>query len=188
MAALVLHLELGGISEADKELKSLLRFVILTLVRQHLLTLPKLSRKRLVIEELSRFLELGGEALVLEFFNQFRKHRTQLTVVLQNFTQIASPALRASIIGGTPAYVIFNPGDRNDLAALGESIGLSAAAQERILKYARPSHLTGRLYSECTYVFIDPNHPICGTIRFTPLPNTSESTTQPPPTPESHAK
>jgi hypothetical protein len=168
----IVHFELGQIPESATDLKALIAFLIVNRIRQHLITLPRHLRKMLILEELSRFLNIpGSEKLVRELYEQMRKTNTIVVSILQQFARLTDPSLRAAIIGCSPTFLIFNPGDRTDLALLAGQIGLSDTAQEAILRYARPSSLAGRKFSEFTYYHVDPNRPVCVTVRhfqFTP--------------------
>ena len=178
----IVHFELGQIPESAGELKGLIAFLIVNQIRQHLITLPKHQRKMLILEELSRCLTIpGAEKLVRELYEQMRKTNTLVIAILQIFSRLSDPALRAAIIGNSMNYIIFNPGDRTDLALLAKEIGLSSVAQETILHYVRPSQLAGRKYSEFTYFYVDPNRPVCGTVRhfeFAAPPKGKSSPTQ----------
>lgn len=163
----VIHFELGLIPEAAKEAKELAGFLIINDVRQYLLSRPRAERKRILIEEASRFLDVpGGEQILRELFEQFRKFSVQATVVFQQYSRIAQTQIRTAIIGNCRSFIIFNPGDRRDLDLLAQDIGLSKVAQDTILAYPRPDELTGTKYSEFCYFRIDPTQPLCGTVRF----------------------
>jgi hypothetical protein len=140
-------------------------------VRQHLLSLPKCVRKQVVVEEVARFLDVpGGERILTELFQSFRKHNAVIVAVMQQYSQIADSPIRAALVGNARAFLIFNPGDRQDVERLAHDIGLSSVAVETILRYPRPDQQTGLKYSECLYYHTDAIHPICGTLRHIQLP------------------
>jgi hypothetical protein len=162
----VVHFELGMIPEAAKDLKQLIGFLITNDVRQFLTTLPTLARKQIVIEELGRFIDVpGGVKIVRELYEQMRKLRVAVVSIMQQYARITDASLRAALVGCSASFCIFNPQDRTDLAILARDIGLSTAAQERTLKYARPCQMTGQKYSEFTFFHPDPQNPICCTVR-----------------------
>ncbi|MBK7999674.1 MAG: hypothetical protein IPK15_13395 [Verrucomicrobia bacterium] len=162
----VLHFELGSIPEAAKDVKTLVGFVIINDVRQLLQSLPRPQLKRFVVEEMSRFLDVpGGEAILRELFEQFRKFTVQVLVVVQQYARIADSPIRAALMGNARAFLIFNTGDRQDVERLGRDIGLSSVAQDAILRFPRPDQQTGARFSEFYYYHTDPVHPICGTVR-----------------------
>lgn len=167
----IVHFDLSLIAEAAKELRSLIAFLILNHIWQRLLTLPRDQWKLLVLEELARLLSEmpGAEALVAALYSQMRKAGVLIVSILQSIAQVRSPALRTAILGNSPHFFLFNPGDRTDLASLAADIGLPAAAQEAILRYARPAAQAGRPYSEFCYFSPDPHRPICGMVRHVEL-------------------
>lgn len=163
----VVHFELGSVPESAKELKTLIGFILINDVRQHLLSMPRSARKQMVIEEVSRFVEVpNGEKILSEVFQQLRKYNVQVFALLQQYSQIADSPIRTALMGNARAFAIFNPGDRRDLERLAADIGLSSVAVETILRYARPDQLTGQKYSEFCYFEPDPQEPICGTVRY----------------------
>ena len=175
MTGPVVHFELSAIPEAAREIKVLVGFLLINDLRQHLLSIPRQLLKRVIVEEMSRFLDVpGGEKILRELFEQFRKYTVQIVVVVQQYSRIADTPIRAALVGNTRAFVIFNTGDRQDIERLAKDIGLSAVAQEAILRYPRPDQQTGQKSSEFCYFHTDPRQPICGTVRYvhlTEVPN-----------------
>jgi hypothetical protein len=168
----VVHIELGQIPESARELKSLIGFVVMNDLRQHLLTLPRTMRKMFVVDEVARFLDVpGGERILREFYQSFRKHNTTVVTTMQQYAQIADSPIRAPLVGNSRVFLIFNPGDRQDAERLAHDIGLPAVAVETILRYPRPDQQTGAKYSEFLYVHTDPVQMICGTVRNVRLPD-----------------
>ena len=167
----VLHYELGSIPESAKELESIVVFAALNSLRNRCLQLPKNVRKRVVIDEVSRFLDVpGGESFLRELFESFRKHNTQVIIVGQQYSRIADSSIRAAIVGNARAWLIFNTGDAQDIARLCSDLGLSQMAQETIRRLPRPDQMTGSKYSEFFYFHTDARQPICGTVRYVLLP------------------
>ncbi len=171
----VLHFELGFIPEAAREVKAVIGFGALHAVRQRCLTLPRQARKRIVIEEVSRFLQIpGGEAILRELFEQFRKFNVQVIIVAQQYSRLADTPIRAALVGNTRGWLIFNTGDRRDVERLSQDLGLSRAAQEAILRFSRPDQQTGTKHSEFLYWHSDVRQPICGPVRYVKLPHELE--------------
>ena len=176
----VLHLELGFIPEAAKEVKAVVGFGALHAVRQRCLTLPRHVRKRVVIEEVSRFLQIpGGEAILRELFEQFRKFCVQVIIVAQQYSRLADTPIRAAVMGNTRGWVVFNTGDRRDVERLSQDLGLSQAAQEAILRFSRPDQQTGSKFSEFLYWHSDGRQPTCGRVRYVLLPHELEISQSP---------
>jgi len=182
----IAHFELGQIPESARELKAVLGTLVAHYVRQHVLGLPRTVKKLLVLEELARFLDLPDtDAFVRELYSQMRKANVVVVSILQLIQQLADPKLRAAVLGNTSSYLIFNPGDRGDLALLAQEIGLSNAAQEAILKYRKPAMIPGQKFSEFMFFHNDPARPLCGTVRHF-LPEAGEKSSASSPQPSNH--
>ena len=183
----VVHFELGLIPEAAKEIKAVVGFLVINSLRQHILSLPRLMWKRIIIEEVSRFLEVpGAETILRELSEQFRKHRSQISMIAQSYSRIADTSIRVALFGNTRAWMIFNTGDRRDIERLGQDLGLSRVAQEAILRFPRPDQQTGAKYSEFLYWHSDARQPICGIVRYTLLPFELPATESPAPSSHAH--
>jgi hypothetical protein len=172
----VVHFELGLIPEAAKEIKGVIGLLIINLVRNHVLNMPHHLRKRVVVEEFSRFLDFpGGPAILRELFEQFRKFKVQVIIVAQQYARIADTPIRAALMGNARAWFIFNTGDIRDVERLCHDLGLSSVARDTILHYPRPDQQTGPKYSEFLYYHTDAQQPICGTVRYVRLLQPSNS-------------
>lgn len=168
----VIHFELGFISESASELKGLAGFALMNQVRQHILNLPREVKKQVVIEEVARFLDVpGGERILRELYQSFRKHNCVVISIMQQYSQIADTPIRAALVGNARIFIIFNPGDVQDLERLAHDIRLSQAAVDAILKYPLPAQLVGAKYSEFCYFHTDPQQQICGTVRNIRIPD-----------------
>lgn len=167
----VVHYELGALPESARDLKAVVGFIIISTERQRILALPRAQRKRFIIEEVSRFLDVpGAETILRELFEQFRKFNCQVTLVAQSYSRIADTPIRAALVGNTRAWMIFNTGSREDIERLGRDLGLSRLAQEAIMRFPRPDQQTGPKYSEFLYYHTDAQQPICGPVRYFRLP------------------
>jgi hypothetical protein len=166
------HFELGLSPEAAREIKAVAALIIINTIRSHILGLPKNVRKRVVVDEVSRFIDIpGGEGILREFFEQFRKAKCLIYIAAQQYSRIADTPIRAALIGNTRAWMIFNTGDRRDVERLCADLGLPRSAVETILRFPRPDQQTGTKYSEFLYVHTDAVQPICGTVRYYLLPH-----------------
>ena len=162
----VQYFELGQLPKAAKEVTDVAGFLLINSLHYSCLTLPRNLRKRIVIEEISRFLEMAGaEAMLRELAESFRKYHVQLVLTGQTYSRIADTPVRAAILGNVRALFIFNTGDRKDVERLANDLGLSTLAREAILRLPRPDQLVGERYSEFLYYHTDPRQPICGVAR-----------------------
>lgn len=174
----VFHVELGHIPEAARDLESILGFVAINQIRAKCLSLPRRLRKRVVIDEFSRFIAFpGGEEIVRELFEGFRKHNTQVVIIGQQYSRIADSPIKSAIVGNASAWLIFNTGSLTDIERLAADLGLSKVAQEAVSRFARPDQLSGAKYSEFLYVHTHDHQFLCGTARYTLLPTEAPSIT-----------
>lgn len=56
----VAHFELGSIPDAARDLKTAVGFLIANDTRQHIVTLPRALRKRIVYGEIARIMDIPG--------------------------------------------------------------------------------------------------------------------------------
>jgi hypothetical protein len=180
----VQYFELGQLPKAARDVADVIGFQLINHLHHACLTLPRAQRKRIVVEELSRFLEIqGAEGILRELAESFRKYNVQLIATAQTYSRIADTPIRAALVGATRAWLIFNTGDRRDIERLGADLGLAKVAQEAILRFPRPDQQTGQKFSEFLYYHTDARQPVCGAVRYFLLgqPNSTETTPNPSP-------
>ena len=84
----IAHFDLTYIPESNKQLKELAGFLIANHGRQHIITLPRGARKRVIFEEVSRTLDIpGGDQLVSEFYAQLSKFSTWIIAIVQQYSR-----------------------------------------------------------------------------------------------------
>lgn len=163
----IAHFELGSIPEQAVELKAAIGLLISGLGRQHILALPRSSRKRILFEELSRFLDTpGGEQIVAEGYAQLRKHNCWCASIIQQYSRFKTSRIRAAVIGNAKQFFFMRQADRADLADLATDLPLPETALDAIQRYPLPEQLpdTTRHSSLC-YFAPTAQPPQCGTIR-----------------------
>ena len=91
----IAHFELGYIPEQAMELKTAAGLLIAGFTRQHIISLPRALWKRIIYEELARFLDVpGGEKIVAESYAQLRKFNCWTARLCSN---TANSRTRASV-------------------------------------------------------------------------------------------
>ncbi|MBP6505963.1 MAG: hypothetical protein KA257_00230 [Opitutaceae bacterium] len=163
----IAHFELGSIPEQAVELKAAVGLLISGLGRQHILALPRASRKRILFEELSRFLDTpGGEQIVAEGYAQLRKHNCWCASIIQQYSRFKTSRIRSAVIGNAKQFFFMRQADRADLADLATDLPLPETALDAIQRYPLPEQLpdNGR-YSSLCYFAPTTQPPQCGTIR-----------------------
>jgi hypothetical protein len=161
----IAHFELGYIPESAKELKAAAGFLITNHARKHIMTLPRALRKRMVYEEVARFLDIpGGEAIVQESYAQLRKFNCWNISVVQQYARFKESRIRPAVFGNARAFFVMRQNDRSDLEDMGKDIALPEVTQHAIMNYALPDHQTGERYAPFTYFHLDSVRNLAGTV------------------------
>jgi len=163
----IAHFELGLIPEQAVELKTAAGLLISGLGRQHILALPRAQRKRILFEELARFLDTpGGEQIVAESYAQLRKHNCWAVSVIQQYARFKASRIRSAVIGNTKQFFLMRQSDRGDLADLARDLPLPETALDAIQRYPLPEQLPAdRRHSSLCYFTPTAQPPQCGTLR-----------------------
>ena len=164
----VVHFELGSISESAKELKAIVVFLIKNHIRNHILSLPRKFRKRIIFEEMSRLLAVkGGDEVIGEGYAQLAKTNTHISSIVQQYAQYKDHSIRPIIIGNSRQYMVMRqkyPGDLDDLR---KDIVMSENAKQCIMAYQSPDNKdwVGEKYASFMYHYDDHPAPSYGTVR-----------------------
>jgi hypothetical protein len=161
----IAHFELGYIPDSAKELKTAAGFLITNDARKHIITLPRGLRKRNVYEEVARFLDIpGGEEIVKESYAQLRKFNCWNISIVQQYARFKQSRIRSAVFGNSRQFFLMRQNDRADLDDIAQDIAVPDITKNIIMNYPLPDHQTGRKFSAFTYMHIDSNRPICGTV------------------------
>jgi hypothetical protein len=161
----VAHFELAQLSQ-QSSLKEVVGFLIANYGRQHIISLPRGVRKRVVFEEVARLLDVpGGEKLVAEFYQQLSKYSAWIVSIVQQYASFKHSSIRPIVIGNAKQVVLTAMNDRSDLDDIADAIRLPDSTKESIHKYTLPEHLPpGKKYASFTYWHLDAREPRCGTM------------------------
>ena len=119
----VAHFELGYIPEQATELKTAAGLLISGFTRQHIITLPRHLWKRIVFEEVARFLDVpGGEKIVAESYAQLRKFNCWTISIVQQYSKFKSTRIRPVIMGNSKQFFLMRQFDRSDLEDISHDI------------------------------------------------------------------
>jgi len=140
----IAHFELGYIPESAKELKAAAGFLITNHARKHIMTLPRALRKRIVYEEVARFLDIpGGQEIVQESYAQLRKFNCWNISIVQQYARFKQSRIRSAVFGNSRQFFIMRQNDRLDLEDMAKDIACGGhAARHHELSAARPSNRT----------------------------------------------
>ena len=162
----IAHFDLTYIPESSRQLKELAGFLIANYGRQHIITLPRGKRKRVIFEEVARTLDIpGGEQLVSEFYAQLSKFSTWIISIVQQYSRFQRSGIRPIVFGNAKQFFFTRMNDRRDIEDVAKDIDLSETTKEAISRYPLPEHLPdGNKYAALTYYHLDVQEPLCGTI------------------------
>ncbi len=163
----VAHFELGFVPEQAVELKAAAGLLVSGFARQHILNLPRVVRKRIIFEEVARFLDVpGGEKIVAESYAQLRKFNCWAVSIVQQYARFKTSRVRPAVIGNAKQFFLMRQSDWSDLADLAQDLGLPESAADVIQRYPLPEQLpeSGRYSSLCHFTPTT-QPPQCGTIR-----------------------
>lgn len=164
-----LHVELGYLGESNRELKEVAGFLATSKMRQMVVNLPRSVPKRMIYEEVSKFLTVpGAPDLLAENYAQFRKYMCWVLTCFQNCEQLdrVDPALLKTIRANSTQFWFMRHQDALSLSTLGDPIGLPAIARQDICRYPLPEHQRGAKKATYFTLFSKENGtPVCGTVR-----------------------
>ena len=174
----VAHFELGYIPEQAVELKTAAGLLISGFTRQHIITLPRALWKRIIFEEVARFLDVpGGEKIVAESYAQLRKFNCWTISIVQQYSKFKSTRIRPVIMGNSKQFFLMRQFDRSDLEDISHDIKLPEVTIDAIQHYPLPEQqAAGQKFSSICYYSPTTQPALCGTIR-----NITASPTEPPP-------
>ena len=161
----IAHFELGYIPESATELKAAAGFLITNYTRQHIITMPRRLRKRIVYEEVARFLDIPeGEKIVRESYAQLRKFNTWNISIVQQYSRFKESRIRSAVFGNSRQFFLMKQNDRADLEDIAQDIALPDITQKTIMSYPLPDQIAGQKFAAFTYYHLDTRRPICGTV------------------------
>lgn len=135
----VIHIELGLISEGDKQLKQLAALVVSSYVRNTITRMDRSKRKLVVFEELGRFLTFdNAEHIVADYCERGRKYSTCVLTVIQQITKIPE-ALRNSILGNSSFGIFFRSKTTTEASTIQNSFQLPDSTALSLMKMDKPS-------------------------------------------------
>jgi hypothetical protein len=163
----VAHFELGYIPEQAVELKTAAGLLISGFTRQHIITLPRSLWKRIIFEEVARFLDVpGGEKIVAESYAQLRKFNCWTISIVQQYSKFKSTRIRPVIMGNSKQFFLMRQFDHSDLEDISHDIHLPEVTIDAIQHYPLPEQqAAGQKFSSICYYSPTTQPALCGTIR-----------------------
>ncbi len=163
----IAHFELGYIPEQAADLKTATGLLIAGFTRQHIISLPRGAWKRILYEELARFLDVpGGEKIVAESYAQLRKFNCWTASIVQQYSKFKDSRIRPAVIGNSKQFFLMRQFDRSDVEAIAADIGLPEALCPAIQSYPMPEQQpAGKKFSSLCFFSPVTDPPLCGTVR-----------------------
>jgi type IV secretory pathway VirB4 component len=165
----IAHFELGYIPEQAVELKTAAGLLITGFTRQHIISLPRARRKRIIYEELARFLDVpGGEKIVTESYAQLRKFSCWTASIVQQYSRFKDSRIRPVVIGNSKQFYLMRQFDRSDVDDIARDIGLPEPVCSAIQNYPMPEQQPagiGKKFSSICFFTPVTDPPLCGTVR-----------------------
>lgn len=163
----VAHFELGYIPEQAVELKTAAGLLIAGFARQHIISLPRAAWKRIVYEELARFLDVpGGEKIVAESYAQLRKFNCWTASIVQQYGKFKDSRIRPVVVGNSKQFWLMRQFDRSDVDDIARDIGLPESVCANIQHYPMPEQQPeGLKFSSACFFSPVSDPPLCGTVR-----------------------
>lgn len=163
----IAHFELGYIPEQATELKTAAGLLVTGFARQHIISLPRALWKRVVYEELARFLDVpGGEKIVAESYAQLRKFNCWTASIVQQYSKFKETRIRPVVIGNSKQFFLMRQFDRGDVDDISKAIGLPESVCASIQNYPMPEQQPeGRKFSSICFFSPVTDPPLCGTVR-----------------------
>lgn len=163
----IAHFELGFIPEQATELKTAAGLLITGFARQHIISLPRGQWKRIIFEELARFLDVpGGEKIVAESYAQLRKFNCWTASIVQQYSKFKDSRIRPVVIGNSKQFLLMRQFDRGDVEDIARAISLPESVSASIQNYPMPEQQPeGRKFSSLCFFSPVTDPPLCGTVR-----------------------
>jgi hypothetical protein len=163
----IAHFELGMIPEQATEMKTAAGLLITGFTRQHIISLPRQQWKRIIYEELARFLDVpGGEKIVAESAAQLRKFNCWMAAIVQQYGMFKPSRIRPAVMGNSKQFFLMRQFDRADVDDIARDIGLPESVCASIQNYPMPEQQPpGKKFSSLCFFSPISDPPLCGTVR-----------------------
>lgn len=148
----VVHFELSYIPESAKELRTVAAFLITNDLRKEIMSRPRSTRKRVILEELSAFLAMpDGERITREYYERMRKYSTWVFSIIQQFQRIKDHPVRSSVVGNSRVMFMLKQPDRKDVESMSEGFRIPAVTKHQVSAFPDPSEMKTDPYGSFVY-------------------------------------
>lgn len=148
----VVHFELSYIPESAKELRTVAAFMITNDLRKEIMSRPRSTRKRVILEELSAFLAMpDGDRITREYYERMRKYSCWVFSVIQQFGRIKDHPVRSSVVGNSRVMFMLKQPDQRDVESMSEGFRIPAITKRQVTSFPDPSEMKTDPYGSFVY-------------------------------------
>lgn len=152
LSAKVTHFELSYIPESAKELREIAAFMITNDLRKEIMSRPRSTRKRVILEELSAFLAIpDGERITREYYERMRKYSTWVFSIIQQFERIKDHPVRGSVVGNSRVMYMLKQPDPRDVMSMSEGFKIPSVTRHQVGAFPDPSEMMTDPYGSFVY-------------------------------------
>lgn len=148
----VVHFELSYIPESAKELRTVAAFLITNDLRKEIMSRPRSTRKRVILEELSAFLAMpDGDRITREYYERMRKYSCWVFSIIQQFQRIKDHPVRSSVVGNSRVMYMLKQPDQRDVESMSEGFRIPSITKKQVTSFPDPSEMKTDPYGSFVY-------------------------------------
>ncbi len=148
----VVHFELSYIPESAKELRTVAAFLITNDLRKEIMSRPRSTRKRVILEELSAFLAMpDGDRITREYYERMRKYSCWVFSIIQQFGRIKDHPVRSSVVGNSRIMFMLKQPDQRDVESMSEGFRIPSITKKQVTSFPDPSEMKTDPYGSFVY-------------------------------------
>lgn len=148
----VVHFELSYIPESARELRTVAAFLITNDLRKEIMSRPRSTRKRVILEELSAFLAMpDGDRITREYYERMRKYSCWVFSIIQQFQRIKDHPVRSSVVGNSRIMMMLKQPDQRDVEAMSEGFRIPSVTRRQVTSFPDPSEMKIDPYASFVY-------------------------------------
>jgi hypothetical protein len=148
----VVHFELSYIPESAKELRTVAAFLITNDLRKEIMSRPRNTRKRVILEELSAFLAMpDGDRITREYYERMRKYSCWVFSIIQQFGRIKDHPVRSSVVGNSRIMFMLKQPDQRDVESMSEGFRIPSVTKRQVTTFPDPSEMKTDPYGSFVY-------------------------------------
>jgi hypothetical protein len=146
----IVHFELGKIKESERELLAVAGFLIMNDVRNHIMTMPRSLRKRLILEELSAVMDMdNGPKIARDYWERARKYNCWVLGILQNFARLyeQNPGVTGAILSNSDQVILLKSNNKKDLNLVSQSYPIPEITKDAVMRFPIPGGSRADVFS-----------------------------------------